>query len=56
MPLDRQKIARNESDAPEDIREFVARMWIQEDKVSDKFRLQRDSSHNAKRRAVDLRL
>ena len=39
-----------------DIREFVARMWVQEDKVSEKLRLQRDSPHNAKRRAMDLRL
>ena len=40
VPLDRLQIVQdNNTDAPVDIREFVAKLWVTEERVNEKMRM-----------------
>ena len=57
VPLDRLQIVQdNNTDAPVDIREFVAKLWVTEERVNEKMRMTSSRHADKLRREVDDRI
>ena len=56
VPLDRLQIVQdNSTDAPVDIREFVAKLWVTEERVNEKMRMTSSRNADKLRRDVEVR-